>query len=79
MRIPLAFSREEIPFKKGIKEDIMDVVAFGLDLKEECVFPGQASKQGLRAEWVSSGKLVRAWGRRVLLGCSVGYTSDEIH
>ena len=39
MRIPLAFNGEEIPFKKGIKEDIMGVVAFGLGLKEERAFP----------------------------------------
>lgn len=38
MRIPLAFNGEKIPFKKGVKEDVMDVVAFG-DLKEERVFP----------------------------------------
>lgn len=47
MRIPLSFSGEEIPFKKGIKEDIMDVVALGLDLEKEYACPRQASKAGV--------------------------------
>lgn len=47
MRIPLSFSGEEIPFKKGIKEDIMDVVALGLDLEKSMLAPDKPAKQGL--------------------------------